>query len=257
MYHIFEYASRHDYSYLRIVDTTGTAYSPGSGRAYLHGVWSKAKHLQRVLTDFELVVLVDIGDVFVPNPSIPFTKMLKEWGYDDETLVVGYTDPRVCFTVQNATFTDYNCAPSEMSDPRIRMMNTGFMVFKNHPKVFRLLKQWYTCRDPILRGADWVEDSCSNFKPTGSTWLTQPVWNVIVRPQFENGELLILGCEFVGNGPLDGYCTGKHIWHRMYDKYRPSRKGMLDRILANMFNSTQRAAILADLVNSNHIRLWS
>ena len=261
MYHVFDYTRRHGYSYLRVVDTSGTAYRPGSGKAYLHGVWSKAKHLQRVLAMFELVVLVDIGDVFFPDLNKPFTDMLQEWQYDSETtLVIGYTDPRVCFKVQSNNFTDYNCAPDEMHDPNIRMMNTGFMVFRNHPKVHRLLHEWYSCRDPLLRVGEPVDDLCTGFNPGNPAvpnWLTQPVWNVLIRPQFLAGELLVLSCEFVGNGPLDTYCTGKHVWHRMYDKYKPSKKGILEKELAVMFNSSERAELLADLVNNNHIRLWA
>lgn len=229
MFHVFDYAQRHGHAYLRVMDT--------SGSSHLHGVWAKPKHLSRALREYEIVVLMDM-DLYIPDPTIPFTFLLDRWGFNQSTLVLQAMDPDL---KPRNYITDKNGS-------EVLMANTGFVVLRSHPKVMRLLDQWYHCRDTTY-GAE----HCGGYNFTGS--LNQPPWNLLVRPQLNASEHIIVPCEEANGypetfGDKNHGCVGKYIWHPWFHKNK------VQQVLADLIDIGQREQLLAELVHGDHLRFW-
>lgn len=182
------YCERHGYKYIRLV------VPPVPDRS---GVWLKPMYISTVIREFAITVLMDF-DVLLRNDDIPFSDVLNQLGFKEDTLILQALDP-----VDEAKDPPNSVMWADGS--RVQQANTGFMVFRQHDRVLEIVQTWTRCPDEI--------DGCS-FSKHG-TFRDQVAWNQFIRPNLTNTELVIASCETANGYGFGAYpeCTGEIVSH--------------------------------------------
>ena len=190
----FLYAKLHGYTYNLIIDKR--EYGPEDARE--RHTWLKAHNLGPYLENCDTVVVLDLDAVFT-ELSVSLEDKLVEWNFTDRALVLQALDP------DSADRVNY----IELADGRQQLNgNTGFMVLRGrNAKVQSLVKYWADCPEAV--------PGCEEHR--NSLFSDQAAWNVYVRPQLTDDELILLPCD-EANGhdgaiaPAYG-CSGKFVSH--------------------------------------------
>ena len=187
------YCQRHGYDYIRYV-----VPAPVDRKAH----WLQPMYVSHVIKHYEITVMLDF-DVFLRDDSLPLPDLLAKLGFRDDTLVLQALDPFAghnMITLPNGT--------------RTVQGNAGFMVFRQHDRVLKMIQDWLTCPD-LIPGCNFT---------THEHFVEQDAWNLFIRPKFTSKELVLVPCDLANGYGFGEFseCSGRFVSHWWLAKWELS-----------------------------------
>ncbi len=185
-----------------------------------------------VSQEYDLVVLLD-ADTYFMDWNVPLTTLMHHWGFDKQTLFMSAVDPGPPEPGNINSLLDVN-------GTRVVMLNIGFSVWRNAPKMLNLMDQWASCTTNIT--------GCDIY--FSGMWRDQTAFNVFIRPQLTDKELLILPCDDANGGNFtdNGNCTGRHVSHFWLAKEQVQAK------MAAEFEADSKRLQLAEMLRTRRLQ---
>ena len=218
---VSSYCQHHGYTYIRVV------FPRPEDRMWGFG---KALGMTAALQNVELLIVCDF-DVAVMDFYVPIETILARWGFQPNHLVLAAEDP-------DRAKNKWESKPNGTAVLQT-YLNIGFMVLRNHEKVFDSLELWNRCVD-LVPGCE--QHRWGGYVPD------QAAWNKFILPTFLPSEVLRAPCNESNGynssyGPNNDDCEGliiSHAWGAKAQLGGVVRARILRRMYRSGFSALRR-----------------